>query len=106
MLDVQTSVCSNNLTPRGRVTKLSAVECVSDGIQKLSDAPGGGYIASIRDPEGFPVNFTYGHEPAQIGTLPEKLIFNDESSKPRLGKSLRFEPGPAAIHKVRALPKW
>ena len=70
----------------------------------MEDAPGGGYIVSITDPEGFPVNFIYGQTPAQAGSPPEKLIYNDESTKPRVRKFQRFEPGPAAVHKVRTGP--
>ena len=66
----------------------------------MRDAPGGGHIATILDPEGFPVNFIYGQTPAQPGDMPEKLVFNDESTKARVRKFQRFEPGPAAVHKV------
>ena len=66
----------------------------------MADAPGGGSIVTIRDPEGFLVNFIYGQAPAEPGKVPEKLIVNDETTKPRLGRFQRFEPGPAAVHKV------
>jgi hypothetical protein len=72
----------------------------------MKDAPGGGHIASILDPEGFPVNFIYGQTPAQPRDMPEKLVFNDESTKPRARKFQRFEPGPAAMHKVRFGCVW
>lgn len=32
--------------------------------------------------------------------MPEKLVFNDESSKPRQRHFQRFQPGPAAVHKL------
>lgn len=67
----------------------------------MKDAPGGGYIVSVLDPEGFPVNFIYGQTPAETRDMPEKLVFNDESTKPRVRKFQRLEPGPAAVHKVR-----
>ena len=66
----------------------------------MKDAPGGGHIVSILDPEGFPVNFICGQTPAQPKEMPEKLVFNDESTKPRARKFQRFEAGPAAVHKV------
>jgi len=69
----------------------------------MKDAPGGGHIASILDPEGFPVNFIHGQTSAQPQVMPEKLVFNDESTKPRVRKFQRFEPGPAAVYKVRAV---
>lgn len=69
-------------------------------IEALSDAPGGGHILTLHDPEGFPINLMYGQTPAEKGTLPEKLIYNDESDKPRVRKFNRFSPGPAAVHKL------
>ncbi len=66
----------------------------------MTDAPGGGYIASIEDPEGFPVNFIYGQTAPEPRPMPEKLMFNDESDKPRQRKFQRFEPGPAGVHKL------
>jgi catechol 2,3-dioxygenase-like lactoylglutathione lyase family enzyme len=83
-----------------KVIKLPDAKCVSDGIEEMKDAPGGGYIATILDPEGFPVNFIYGQTPVETRDMPEKLIFNDESTKPRVRKFQRFEPGPAAVHKL------
>ena len=83
-----------------KVLKLSEVQVTSDGIEEMKDAPGGGYLVSIIDPEGFPVNFVCGQEPGPAGEMPEKLVFNDESTKPRQRKFQRFEPGPAAIHKL------
>ena len=57
-------------------------------------------MATIKDPEGFLVNFIYGQAPGEPGKMPEKLLVNDETTKPRVRKFQRFEPGPAAIHKV------
>ena len=72
-------------------------------IQKL-EAPGGGYIVTLHDPEGFPVNFMHGQAPAEVGVLPQKLVFNSESDKPRVREFQRFQPGPAAVHKVGTIP--
>jgi hypothetical protein len=69
-------------------------------IEKLTDAPGGGSRVTIFDPEGFPVNLIFGQEPAKIGALPEKLVYNSEHDKPREGAFQRFSTGPAAVHKV------
>lgn len=91
-----------DVQPAYRVIQLSGAKCTSNGIEEMKDAPGGGHIASILDPEGFPVNFIYGQTPAQPQDMPEKLLFNDESTKPRARKFQRFEPGPAAVHKVCA----
>jgi len=83
-----------------KVLKLPGVEVTSNGIEELTDSPGGGFIASIIDPEGFPVNFISGQKAAEPLAYPEKLLVNDESEKPRQRKFQRFEPGPAAVHKL------
>lgn len=70
------------------------------GIQELTDAPGGGYLLTLADPEGFLINLMYGQEPASKGELPEKVILNDETDKPRVRQFNRFTPGPAAVHKL------
>lgn len=69
-------------------------------IEVLHDAPGGGFLVTLVDPEGFPVNLMYGQSPAEAGKVPEKLILNFEDEKPRLRNFQRFKPGPAAVHKV------
>ncbi len=60
-------------------------------------------MVTLQDPEGFPVNLIHGQEPAKAGKLPETLVYNYEGDKPRIREFQRFEPGPAAIHKVRRL---
>ncbi|KAK5726276.1 hypothetical protein LTR17_012896 [Elasticomyces elasticus] len=72
----------------------------SSGIEDLTEAPGGGYMLTLTDPEGFPINLLYGQEPAEKGDYPEKVIVNDEVDKPRVRKFNRFTPGPAAVHKL------
>ncbi|PGH18987.1 hypothetical protein AJ79_00020 [Helicocarpus griseus UAMH5409] len=69
-------------------------------IEMLDDAPGGGWLLSLTDPEGFPLNLVYGQTPAEVGKLPEKLIVNYEVEKTRERKFQRFQAGPAAIHKL------
>lgn len=57
-------------------------------------------MVKLIDPEGFPVNLMHGQTPAEKGKYPEKLAINYETDKPRIRKFQRFEPGPAAVHKV------
>ncbi|KAF3916490.1 hypothetical protein ABW20_dc0100719 [Dactylellina cionopaga] len=80
-----------------RAAKLGSTE-----ITELKDAPGGGHMVTVHDPEGFPVNFIHGAtpRPQPIKAPEEALQVNDEFSKPRKGAFQRFEPGPAAVHKV------
>lgn len=72
-------------------------------IESLDDAPGGGFMVSLVDPEGFPINLMYGQQKAETGILPEKLILNYELDTPRLREFQRFKAGPAAVHKVRRI---
>ncbi|CAI7607523.1 unnamed protein product [Penicillium pancosmium] len=72
----------------------------ASSIEKLSDSPGGGFIVKLTDPEGFPLNLMYGQAPAEKGEYPEKLTINYEQDKPRTRRFQRFEPGPAAVHKL------
>ena len=86
--------------------KAAAIEGAGK-IEELSDAPGGGHSVTLTDPEGFPVCFIHGQEPAETGQLPTKLITNYEQDKPRVREFLRFREGPAAVHKVRSpLEYW
>jgi len=72
----------------------------TNGIEELTSAPGGGHIVTILDPEGFPLNFIHGQTAPAPKPLPEKLLLNDESTKTRQRQFQRFQPGPAAIHKL------
>ncbi|KAH9826027.1 Glyoxalase/Bleomycin resistance protein/Dioxygenase superfamily [Teratosphaeria destructans] len=64
--------------------------------------PGGGFMLTLKDPEGFLVNLLYGQEPARVEreAFPPKLVANDELDKPRVRQFNRFTPGPAAVHKL------
>lgn len=75
---------------------------VSDGIEELKDAPGGGYMVSLRDPEGFVIHLIHGQTPKEPGPFPEVLETNypDKDAKPRKARFQRFKPGPAAVHKL------
>lgn len=70
-------------------------------VEDLSDAPGGGRMVTLWDPEGFPISFIFGAEPAPKQDYPKKVIYNYEGDdKPRVRKFNRFTPGPAAVHKL------
>ncbi|KAF2758596.1 hypothetical protein EJ05DRAFT_500117 [Pseudovirgaria hyperparasitica] len=69
-------------------------------IQKIDDAPGGGYMRSFTDPEGFQVNLIYGQTPKEAGQQPEVLVTNYEQDKPRKARFQRFTLGPAEVHKL------
>ncbi|KAH8162357.1 hypothetical protein CIB48_g5899 [Xylaria polymorpha] len=74
----------------------------SSDVQKLVDAPGGGFFVTVYDPEGFPMSLIYGQEEREASEdeQPKKLVYNFENEKPRVREFLRFKPGPAAVHKL------
>ncbi|KAF2483797.1 Glyoxalase/Bleomycin resistance protein/Dihydroxybiphenyl dioxygenase [Neohortaea acidophila] len=69
-------------------------------IEEMTDAPGGGYIVTVKDGNGFPVNLIHGQQPVARGEVPGKIIQNYEVDKPRVRRFQRFTPGPAAVHKL------
>jgi hypothetical protein len=78
-----------------------ATQIVGAGpIISLDGSPGRGHMVALHDPDGFPINLIYGQAPAQTGTYPEKIVYNYENDKPRVRHFNRFEPGPAAVHKL------
>lgn len=79
--------------------KASMIEGAGE-IQELSNAPGGGFMVTLTDPECVALNLMFGQEPAEGGPEPEKLVINYEREKPRTRRFHRFQEGPAAVHKV------
>ncbi|CAN9118097.1 unnamed protein product [Alternaria alternata] len=69
-------------------------------IEELIDAPGGGHMITLHDPEGFPINLIHGQTKKQPGPFPEVLTTNYEDEKPRVARFQRFKSGPAAVHKL------
>lgn len=59
-------------------------------------------MVTIVDPDGFFVNVIFGQERREdASTAPaEKMRANYPNDKQRLRQFNRFEPGPAAVHKV------
>lgn len=57
-------------------------------------------MITVLDPEGFPINLLHGQTPKSAGPYPEILETNYESHKPRVARFQRFQPGPAAVHKL------
>ncbi|KAJ5292333.1 uncharacterized protein N7443_008286 [Penicillium atrosanguineum] len=70
-------------------------------VQDLSEAPGGGSLVTITDPEGFPFNVVFDQKPTNVEVShPEKVVLNYTGEKIRRREFNRFEPGPAAVHKL------
>lgn len=69
-------------------------------IEAMENAPGGGSIVTVTDPEGFPMALIHGQTPREPDHRPEKLDLNYEMEKPRSRKFIRLNPGPAEVFKV------
>jgi hypothetical protein len=82
--------------------KAAALPSATGPIQDLSatDAPGGGNMVTLHDPEGFPINLLFGQKKKEAGPYPEILTTNYENIKERKARFQRFTPGPAAVHKL------
>jgi hypothetical protein len=66
-----------------------------------STAPGGGQVVSVKDPNGFEVNFIYGQTLREDERrAPASGILNTADRKPRKGAFKRFSPGPSPVHKL------
>ncbi|GFF94844.1 hypothetical protein IFM53868_07722 [Aspergillus udagawae] len=91
---------ANQVWYRGYGTDQAAELPTGSAIKELTDAPGGGYLVTVTDPEGFPVNLMYGQQLAKPGPYPESLVFTTEVEKPRIRRFQRFEEGPAAVYKL------
>lgn len=60
-------------------------------------------MVTIEDPDGFPFNVMFGQtrrELTSAGIASEKLTANYPYEKQRVRRFNRFDPGPAAVHKV------
>jgi hypothetical protein len=88
------------VTSYAELEKASAIPG-STPITEVTDAPGGGHLVTLHDPEGFPINLMYGQTPRETsGPMPEILSTNYEEHKPRVAAFRRFKPGPAAVHRL------
>ena len=69
-----------------------------------SEAPGGGQVVDIEDPNGMLVRLLYGvqlrEKESQQKEEPAPVIFNTWEDKPRKGEFQRFDGGPSKVHKL------
>ncbi|KAK4503184.1 hypothetical protein PRZ48_006612 [Zasmidium cellare] len=83
-----------------RAMAIPGTKVLTNGIEKMDYAPGGGSIVTITDPEGFPLSLVYGQEGREPDEMPPEIIMNDEVRKPRQRKFQRFTTGPAAVFRL------
>jgi catechol 2,3-dioxygenase-like lactoylglutathione lyase family enzyme len=61
------------------------------------DAPGGGKVVRLRDPDGRLVEVVAGQTPADPLPLDSENLRNSATDHPRIRKSVRLRPGPATV---------
>lgn len=76
-------------------------------VIKDLDAPGGGKVVTMKDPNGFTVGFVFGQtlrdngKGTQVPQLEKSVgTFNGATVKSRLGDFRRFDQGPSPVHKL------
>jgi hypothetical protein len=86
-----------------KALQLSDVHVLSNGIEEMVKAPGGGSIVTLADPEGFPISLVHGQAPGQplepSASMPD-VVINKALDKPRQRHFNRFTAGPAPVYKV------
>lgn len=71
-----------------------------------SEAPGGGKVVTVTDPNGFTVGFVHGQKLRESDAVHGHLelehdpLFNTIDNKPRRGVFRRFKQGPSPVHKL------
>lgn len=74
--------------------KLAASEGTS---VKPLDAPGGGYVVTLTDPDGFQIEVVAGQTPTAPLPLPENPPHNDAYAQPRMREALRLSRGASSV---------
>ena len=64
------------------------------------DAPGGGKVVRLNDPDNFRIEVVAGQAPLQARTVKIEQPRNDASSKPRLRRPVRLKPGPSHVQRI------
>jgi catechol 2,3-dioxygenase-like lactoylglutathione lyase family enzyme len=64
------------------------------------DAPGGGHVVRLHDPDGHCVEVVAGQAPAPALPLPPQPIHNDAREKTRVRTTLRLSDGPATVARL------
>ncbi|MCC6920356.1 MAG: VOC family protein [Alphaproteobacteria bacterium] len=79
------------------VDDLGILAKAEDAAIEALDAPGGGSVVRLRDPDGFLVEVTAGQQPVAPRALPAREATNDGRGHPRENELKRVAPGPAHV---------
>jgi predicted enzyme related to lactoylglutathione lyase len=56
---------------QNRAVEIPGVKVLSQGIEEMKEAPGGGYIVTLSDPEGFPISLAWSDPRRSAATAGE-----------------------------------
>jgi catechol 2,3-dioxygenase-like lactoylglutathione lyase family enzyme len=85
------------------LTSLHDLEIIAahDGVAiEPFDAPGGGHVARLIDPDGFVVEVVAGQTPAAPAPIPTRLPWNEGPRHQRLSQFRRVPQGPAHVMRL------
>ena len=86
-----------------RLPDLDALKRIAahDGVEiHPLDAPGGGMVARLTDPDGFTIEAVAGQTPAQPVALPGRAPWNEGGAYPRRNDFRRTERGPSHVQRL------
>ncbi len=86
-----------SLASRDDLARLAAAEGLA--VENL-DAPGGGEVVRLTDPDGVAVEAVFGGRPAEPLPLPPHLEWNEGGAIRRLGELRRVTKGPAHVMRL------
>lgn len=73
----------------------------SEGVEvEPLDAPGGGAVVRLRDPDGNPVEIVAGQHFGDPEPLGEDTLFNSASLRRRFRLAIRLSPGPSPVRRL------
>lgn len=84
----------------GSVADLETLAASEGAAIARLDAPGGGRVVRLRDPDGFSVEVVAGQTPAETLPLPERAVTNDGWEERRTDLTKRIAPGPAHVQRL------
>lgn len=81
----------------GSVTDLERLAASEGTAVERSNAPGGGFVVTLTDPDGFQIEVVAAQDPAPLVPLAGEPVSNNARTKARLRSPLRLTEGPAHV---------
>lgn len=84
----------------GSLADLELLARAEDATVTELDAPGGGAVVRLTDPDGYLVEVVAGQQAAAPATIPAPAPRNTALDKPRQRATVRLEPGPSHVLRI------